>query len=98
MGKIRVKICCISTIGEAKLAINNGADAIGLVGSMPSGPGVINDDLIYEIARTTPPPVSSFLLTSETKATDIINHYKKVLTTTIQLVDELDKQEYEIIR
>ena len=42
----RVKICCISSKNEAFLAIKHGASALGLVGNMPSGPGVINDDLI----------------------------------------------------
>lgn len=47
----RIKIYCISNIGEAKIAIDNGANAIGLVASMPSGPGVISEDLIADIAR-----------------------------------------------
>ncbi|MFK7971122.1 MAG: phosphoribosylanthranilate isomerase [Bacteroidia bacterium] len=94
----RVKICCISSIAEAKLAITYGASALGLVGNMPSGPGVIEDDLIQQIAKSTPPPISTFLLTSETKPRDIIAHYKKVHTTTIQIVDELENQEYEMLR
>ena len=94
----RVKICCISSIDEAKMAIEHGASALGLVGHMPSGPGVIEDELIYQIAKTVPPPISTFLLTSETKPQDIINHYKRVQTTTIQIVDELKKREYEVLR
>ena len=39
----RVKICCISSIKEAQLAIRYGASAIGLVGPMPSGPGIISN-------------------------------------------------------
>ncbi len=62
--KPRIKICCISGIDEAELAIKYGASAIGLVGPMPSGPGVISDELIAEIARFVPPAVSSFLLSS----------------------------------
>jgi phosphoribosylanthranilate isomerase len=69
-----------------------------LVGHMPSGPGVIGDELISQIARRVPPPISTFLLTSETKLQDIINHYRRVNTTTIQIVDELEKREYEILR
>jgi phosphoribosylanthranilate isomerase len=98
MAKPKVKICCISSIEEAKMAIEYGASAIGLVGPMPSGPGVINDNLISQIAKVIPPPISTFLLTSETKAKDIISHYKKVNTTTIQIVDALEKREYDIIR
>jgi phosphoribosylanthranilate isomerase len=94
----RVKICCISSVHEALTAIKHGASALGLVGKMPSGPGVIGDEMIYEIAKVVPPPISTFLLTSETKATDIIEHHKKVCTSTIQIVDELEGREYQLLR
>ena len=96
--KTRVKICCISSKEEAQQVIKYGASGLGLVGNMPSGPGVIGDDLINDIAQIVPPAVSSFLLTSETTADAIINHYKKVYTNTIQLVDELKNEEYQILR
>ncbi|MCJ8498755.1 phosphoribosylanthranilate isomerase [Chryseobacterium salipaludis] len=98
MIKPRVKICCISSIEEARMAIEHGAAALGLVGHMPSGPGVIGDGLIAEIAKTVPPPVATFLLTSETKPQDIISHYKRVNTNTIQIVDALEKREYGMLR
>lgn len=96
--KYRVKICCISSIEEANLAIKYGASALGLVGKMPSGPGVIDDDLIREIVRFVPPALSTFLLTSETSANDIITHYQRVHTSTIQMVDYVDYREYNKIR
>ena len=96
--KVKVKICCISSIEEAKLAIVHGAAAIGLVGRMPSGPGIITDELIHSIAKTVPPPIDSFLLTSETTAEAIIEHHNKVNTTTIQMVDALSGREYHKIR
>lgn len=65
---------------------------------MPSGPGVIGDELINQIAKIVPPPISTFLLTSETKPQDIINHYRRVNATAIQIVDELENREYEILR
>jgi len=98
MTKPRVKICCISSIAEALIAVNYGASAIGLVGKMPSGPGVIDDQLIYEIAKMVPPPISTFLLTSETNVENIITHYKKVYTSTIQIVDELTDRQYQRLR
>lgn len=98
MLNIRVKICCISSVEEANLAIKYGAAAVGLVGKMPSGPGVISDELIGEIAKNIPPPIASFLLTSETSARDIIDHHKKVNTTTIQIVDALSEKQYDVIR
>jgi phosphoribosylanthranilate isomerase len=83
---------------EAKTAVESGASALGLVGKMPSGPGVIDDELIARIARSVPPAVSTFLLTSETKPEDIICHYKKVYTSTIQLVDALEGRDYKTLR
>ncbi len=96
--KPRIKICCISSVDEAMLAIRSGASALGLVGSMPSGPGVITDELIFEIAKSVPPPIGTFLLTSETKAEDIIAHHAKVLTNTIQIVDALSDGSYRQIK
>lgn len=95
---VKVKICCISSIEEASLAIAQGAAAIGLVGRMPSGPGIITDELIHSIAKTVLPPIDSFLLTSETTAEAIIAHHNKVNTTTIQMVDALSGREYHKIR
>ena len=98
MPKTRVKICCICSTDEAKLAIQYGASAIGLVGKMPSGPGIINDELIHKIAKSTPPPIATFLLTSETDSNAIIAHHKKVNTSTIQIVDALSDRQYHLIK
>ncbi len=94
----RVKICCIMSVAEARLAVEAGASALGLVGAMPSGPGVIADDLIAEIAATVPPPVATFLLTSETEAGAIIEHVRRCGTNTVQLVDAVEPAAYGVIR
>ena len=96
--RTRVKICCISSVEEARLAIHAGADALGLVGKMPSGPGPIDDDLILTIAKTIHPPVSSFLLTSEQSANGIIDHLNRTHVNTVQIVDELMEGTYRQIR
>ncbi len=94
----RIKICCIANEHEAADAISFGASAIGLVGKMPSGPGPISDEEIYEIAKTVPPPIATFLLTSEQTAKGIIEHHRRTLTNTIQIVDELLERDYKTIR
>ena len=98
MQKPRVKICCVSSRQEAFDAIEFGASALGLVGAMPSGPGVISDEVIFEIASNVPPPIATFLLTSETNSQEIIEHHKRVQTNTIQIVDELKGNDYQAIR
>lgn len=94
----RVKICCISSIQEAKLAIDFGAAALGLVANMPSGPGIISDEEIMTIAKSVPPAIATFMLTSETSADDIVQHHKKTLTNTIQMVDALQQGTFDAIR
>jgi phosphoribosylanthranilate isomerase len=95
--RIRVKICCISSIEEARLAIALGADALGLVAKMPSGPGPIADELIATIAKTIHPPIASFLLTSEQSSAAIIDHIKRTGANTVQIVDELTSGSYHEI-
>lgn len=75
----RVKICCISSLEEASLAIAHGADALGLVSEMPSGPGVIAEDLIALIAARVPPAVASFLLTCQHDAHVIIAQQRRTI-------------------
>lgn len=96
--RTRIKICCISSIEEAQLAISFGADALGLVGKMPSGPGPIEDELIATIVKTIHPPVASFLLTSEQSAGAITEHIRRTGVNTIQIVDELTSGTYTEIR
>jgi phosphoribosylanthranilate isomerase len=96
--RIRIKICCIGSISEAFTAIELGADAIGLVAKMPSGPGPIPDELIRQIAQTVPPAIGTFLLTSETSASEIIKHHLRAATNTIQIVDLLSEGSYFQIR
>lgn len=87
--KPRIKICCIRSVQEAQLAISAGADALGLVGLMPSKPGVIPDVRIKEIVMTVPLPVATFLLTSYTEVQSILEHHQRTLANTIQFVDAL---------
>jgi phosphoribosylanthranilate isomerase len=96
--KTRFKICCISSIEEAKTAISFGASAVGLVARMPSGPGPISDELIMQIAKTVPPPVATFLLTSETSVDKIIRHHQRTNTNTIQIVDSLSVGTYSQLK
>jgi phosphoribosylanthranilate isomerase len=78
-------------VEEAALAIECGASAVGLVSNMPSGPGVISEDRIAEIAATIPPPVGTFLLTSTQDAASIIAQHRLCRTNCIQLCDRLTR-------
>ena len=79
------------------MAIDGGANAIGLVSAMPSGPGPIPEHLIAEIAAIVPPGVSSFLLTSLQDATAIIDQQRRLRVNTLQIVDRLTSGSYHEI-
>ncbi|HBE81540.1 MAG TPA: phosphoribosylanthranilate isomerase [Pyrinomonadaceae bacterium] len=96
--KPRIKVCCIADAQEAADAIAYGASAIGLVGDMPSGPGPISDREIFRIAQTVPPPIATFLLTSQQTSQGIIDHHHRTKTNTIQIVDELTDRAYHDIK
>lgn len=90
--KPRIKICCISTVAEAKLAERCGANAVGLVSAMPSGPGVIAEEIIAEIAANVPPGVATFLLTSKQDAPGIIAQQRRTRVNTLQLCDHVSAE------
>jgi len=94
----RVKICCIGSVEEAELAVRYGASALGLVSEMPSGPGVIPEERIAEIASTIPPGVASFLLTSRRSASAIIEQQKRLGVNTVQICDRLVEGSHDELR
>ena len=73
------------------MAIECGASALGLVSQMPSGPGVISDQQIAEIAATVPPPIGTFLLTSLQSVSDIVTQHWFCRTNCIQICDHLTR-------
>ncbi len=94
----RVKICCNQSIEEAWMAIRHGASAVGLVSTMPSGPGPISEETIAEITAALPPAVGSFLLTSKQDAASIVAQQKRCAVNTIQFVDRLPIEAYAQLR
>ena len=94
----RVKICCIASVEEARAAVECGASAVGLVSEMPSGPGVIAEELIAEIAARVPPPVATFLLTCRQDAASIIAQQRRCRVNTLQLCDRVPAGAYAELR
>lgn len=94
----RIKVCCISSLAEARLAIEAGAAALGLVSKMPSGPGVIDEALIAEIAAAVPPPIATFLLTALQDADALAEQHARCRTSTMQFVDAVAPIELRRLR
>jgi len=89
----RIKICCIASEDEARMAIAAGIDALGFVGVWPPTPRTIPDTRIAEIAAQVPPPIETFLLTSETSAEAISAHIRETGTTGVQIVHPINPEE-----
>ena len=98
MNRPRVKICCIASVEEARLAISHGANAIGLVSAMPSGPGPIAEEAIAEIVPHVPPGVATFLLTCRQEVEAIVAQQRRTRANTIQLCDRMEASAYAQLR
>ncbi|GMV26846.1 MAG: N-(5'-phosphoribosyl)anthranilate isomerase [Phycisphaerae bacterium] len=96
--RARLKVCCIASVDEARLAIEHGATALGLVSEMPSGPGPIPDELIAEIARAVPVGTDTFLLTCLSDPAGVVDQVRRAGTTTVQLVDDVEEDVYAALR
>ena len=87
----------MASLEEAQLAIHAGADAVGLiaVGAMPSSSRAIDDRAVAAIAAALPPPVASFMLTSERTAVGIARHVIAAGASTVQISSHLSLDESE---
>lgn len=85
-------MCCIGSVDEARAAVEAGVSAIGLVSAMPSGPGVIDEPLIAEIADVVPPGVTRVLLTSSTDPDAVVAQRRRTRVDALQLVDRWDAE------
>lgn len=95
---VRVKICCIASEEEARLAAARGASLLGLVSAMPSGPGPIPEERIAEIAGTAPAGVTTVLLTSRTDPDEIAAQRERCGVGAIQLCDRLAEADLRALR
>lgn len=84
--RTRVKICCIQSIVEAGMAAGVGADLIGLVGPMPSGPGTLALGEASRIAMATDGMVRRVLLSAATSGNDLAREAAAVGADALQIV------------
>jgi phosphoribosylanthranilate isomerase len=96
--RVRLKVCCIASRDEAALAVAHGADAVGLVAPMPSGPGAITEEAIAAVVPHVPPPVATVLLTPRTDAQTIVMQARRTGVNTLQLVDFVGSPVLERLR
>jgi phosphoribosylanthranilate isomerase len=93
-----LKVCCIMSAKEARSAWLAGADILGLVSPMPSGPGTISDAAIAQIVPEIPLPIGTFLLTPHQTARQIVAQHRVCRTSAVQLVDHVPIDELRLLR
>jgi phosphoribosylanthranilate isomerase len=95
---IRIKICCMQSAAEIRLAASHGVTALGFVAEMPSGPGPVPESVICELVPQVPKGVRSFLLTSLTDAGAIAAQARRTCVDTVQIVDRFVTGTYADLR
>jgi phosphoribosylanthranilate isomerase len=90
---MKTKVCCISDAAEARMAAQEGADWLGLVGPMPSGPGVLSLEQAREIATSCHFSARPILLTSAQRADDILAEAAFVGVDAVQIVRHISCDE-----
>lgn len=95
---VRVKICCIRSREEARMALSFGVEAVGVVSEMPVGPGNLPDETIRQIVADLPPSAGTFLLTAVTDGDRLVEKVQACGVNTLQLWDALPPAEYARLR
>ena len=92
---VKVKVCCIASPDEARLAVSFGVAAVGMVDETPSGEGRIPVETIAEIVQAVPRTTGTFVLTATTDVDRLEALYRTTGVNTLQLWDPLQPEEYE---
>ena len=95
---VKVKVCCIASPDEARLAVSFGVAAVGMVDETPSGEGRIPVETIAEIVQAVPRTTGTFVLTATTDVDRLEALYRTTGVNTVQLWDPLQPEEYERLR
>jgi phosphoribosylanthranilate isomerase len=88
----RIKICCLASAQEARMAIDAGADAIGFNG-VPGSPRRLDDAAIAGILADLPASIETVLLSVERTAAAISAHIRRTRTASVQIIDHIDPAE-----
>lgn len=96
--RTRIKICCMGSAAEARSAAVAGADAVGLMGEMPSGPGPVDAGTQRSVVAATPPGVTPVLLTSGVDGFEIAEQAREVGAPVVQIVRHVGGEVLQAVR
>lgn len=96
---VRVKICGNRSIEDVSLGVSLGADALGfIVGARHTTEDALDPEFAGKLVRSVPVYVSSVLVTHLLTAEEVIETYKRVRTSMIQLHDDISVDNIKHIR
>ena len=93
MDRVRVKVCCIGSADEVRMAGDAGADWLGLVGPMPSGPGILTLPEARALAEGVSGPAQAILLTASDTASGIVDDARQAGVSAVQVVRHIAEHE-----
>lgn len=88
----------MGSAAEVRSAAVAGADAVGFVGEMPSGPGPVDLATQRSVALAVPPGVTPVLLTSGTDGYEIAAEARDVGAPVVQIVRHVGGEVLQAIR
>ncbi|GLS23093.1 hypothetical protein GCM10007874_61130 [Labrys miyagiensis] len=94
MPRVRLKVSGITTLEEARIAVEAGADAIGLDPLRFATTGMTPDEAIAEIALSLPPAVTAVVQTRALTAGAVAQQVDAGAATAVQLMRPLPASEY----
>jgi phosphoribosylanthranilate isomerase len=96
---MRVKICGITNLEEARLALSCGADAVGfLIGLDYRTDDAIEPSAAKKIIASLPPFVSSVLVTHRTEPGWVVEMCQEIACSTVQLHGEFPPEKIPALR
>lgn len=96
--RTRIKVCCIESADAMATAVGQGADALGFVGPMPSGTGILRLDTARALIARVPPGIASFLLSSAVDAEQLVEEARSTGAAVLQIVDRVAPAAYATLR
>lgn len=93
-----LKICCIQSLDEARLAIREGATHIGLLPESTGGDRAIPEARVLAIAAATRDAAASVMVTQERDVVALCAQHARCGTSAIQLARPLAPEAYAALR
>lgn len=97
MSRFRIKICCISSPEEARIAGDVGAALLGVVGPMPSGAGIISPQMCREISDAAPAWATPVLLSSFDSADALAEDVRHANVRALQIVRHVEPSVHDAL-